>query len=389
MGLAVLEPPILHSAYGSRKKLVLPNRFLKEGSSGRLRELDGWRAVSVFLVILCHISNRYSQSIPHIPIVSLFLGFCGPLGVKIFFVISGFVICRLLIAEEARTGNISLKAFYCRRIFRILPPLFVYLSVVCSLYFLGFIQEHWKSILYGGLFLRDLHLGTEGWFAGHTWSLAVEEQFYLTFPTAFLVTPQRWRPRIFLGVFLACALWSISLGFSGSFDQLATFVRPGFSCISFGVLMALYEDQARRWASAIPWFAVALISLSVALHPVAAGTWETAIFDGLFVPPAIGLLLLFSLVHGSWLRSFLCSKPLQAIGITSYGIYLWQELFTGTAQHYLAAGQLIPRFFPLIFVVIPLSYFFIEKPAMQYGKLLSKQMIENYPRRYLSLHLSR
>lgn len=380
MDLSLPGPHILSSADGDRSTPGTSNLSRDTGRSGRLRELDGWRAISVLLVVLAHASSqhlRFVGFISRIPGAFGFIRFCGPLGVKTFFVISGFVICRLLIAEEARTGRISLKAFYYRRIFRILPPLYLYLGVLCLLFFFGLIHEHWKSILYAALFLRDVHIGAQTWFSGHTWSLAVEEQFYLTFPAALVMTPRRWRNRVFLGAFLACGMWNFSLVFSGWDSFISTDIRTGFACISFGVLMALHNERARRIANAVPWLVVALVAITLALHPVGMRTWKMAVYESLFVPPAIGILLLFSLDRGPWLRALLCSKPLQAIGITSYGIYLWQELFTGVMQNYSSAGQVIPRLLPLLFVVVPLSYILIEKPAMHYGKLLSSRTIEN------------
>ena len=67
------------------------------------------------------------------------------------------------------------------------------------------------------------------------------------------------------------------------------------------------------------------------------------------------------------------SKPLQAVGLTSYGIFLWQQLFTAPQKDFSRAGETIPLLFPLLCLVVPLSYFLIEKPAMQYGAYLSRR----------------
>lgn len=348
-----------------------------EAPAGRLRELDGWRAISVVLVVLAHLSTQHAYFVSRFHGLPAELRSFGPLGVKTFFVISGFVICRLLLVEEARNRTISLKAFYIRRIFRILPPLYLYLGVVCLLMLVHLIHEQLTGIFFASLFVRDVHLGPQTWFTGHTWSLAVEEQFYLTFPAALVLTPREWRNPAFLCAFLACGLWNFSLVFSGWESMISSDPRAGFACISFGVLMALHEKRARQLAHASPWPLVALAALILMTHPVASHTWQAALYDSLFVPPATGLLLLFSLDRGPRLRALLCSRPFQAVGVTSYGIYLWQELFTGEMQQYSAAGQIIPRLLPLLFVVIPLSYILLEKPAMQYGKLLSRRTTEN------------
>lgn len=351
---------------------------ISAGGEKRLRELDGWRAVSVFLVIVHHLGwYQYPGLVHHASRLGHVIHYAGALGVKTFFVISGFVICRLLILEETRSGAVSLLAFYYRRIFRILPPLYVYLAALLLLLASGMIHESWRAILAGGLFLSDIHFLPPSWFVGHTWSLAVEEQFYLVFPTTWVLTPQRWRGKVFGGIFFVCVAWNLSLVVTGWDSLVQTGTRAGFACISCGVLMAIYEKQVRGMAARVPAIVVALAALALLLHPVAYNSWQEATYDGLFVPPVLGLILMYSLERGPWLKAFLCSAPMQAIGLTSYGIYLWQQLFTAPLENYAGAGAAIRFLLPLLAVIVPVSYFFIEKPAMRYGKMLSRQAREN------------
>jgi peptidoglycan/LPS O-acetylase OafA/YrhL len=348
---------------------------------GRLRELDGWRAVSVLLVIVDHFFwFHYPQLMPHSAVLRHMINYTGAVGVKTFFVISGFVICRLLIAEEQRFGSVSLKGFYYRRIFRILPPFYLYLATISLLLFFGLIHENWAAILTSGLFLANIHFLLPSWFVDHTWSLAVEEQFYLTFPAMWVLTRPRWRSRVFIGVVCLCVLWNLSLAFHGwTHSLIQTGTRAGFATICFGVLMAIHEERLRRMAAKIPVIVVILVAIMLMLRPVPYGTWMQALYDGLIFPPAIGLVLLYSLERGATLRAILCSKPMQAIGLTSYGIYLWQQLFTAPAEYYAGIGQISPLFLPLLFVVVPFSYIVLEKPAMRYGKALSKRTREQTP----------
>lgn len=360
---------------------------LDNGRERRLRELDGWRAVSVLLVILHHIcSYQHHRLLSHFAGTDHVVLYCGLLGVKTFFVISGFVICRLLISEESRYGSVSLKAFYYRRMFRILPPFYVYLATLSVLLCIGLIHEDWRSIVGSGLFLFDLNVTSHSWFVGHTWSLAVEEQFYLIFPGIWVLTPKRWRSLVFLGAFLLCAAWNLSADYT-SWDALTSSnTRTGFACIACGVLMAIHERRARSMANGVPALIVALVALALLLHPLGSDGWQAGLYESLLVPPAIGLVLLFSMGRGPWLRAFLRSKPLQAIGLTSYGIYLWQQPFTAPKTYLSAGGQIIPYFsaagqiitllLPLLCLIVPLSYFLIEKPAMRYGKFLSRRTRE-------------
>lgn len=164
-------------------------------NQNHIRGLDGWRAVSVLLVIVHHLFiYRFPLMILGHPALADFCANAGPLGVRIFFVISGFVICRLIISEDLRFGSISIKGSYYRRIFRILPPLYLFLATLVVHQAAGLISAGWKAIVVAGLFLTNLQPGSCSWFAGHTWSLAVEEQFYLIFPTLVHVPPLAENP---------------------------------------------------------------------------------------------------------------------------------------------------------------------------------------------------
>src|SRR5689334_14287534 len=112
-------------------------------SNNRIEVLDGWRAVSVSLVILSHAlmysglqladMESFSARKIYLPLIESL----GGLGVDVFFVISGFVICRGFLKEIGETGRVSLLAFYVRRFFRILPPLVIYLAALVTLAWLG------------------------------------------------------------------------------------------------------------------------------------------------------------------------------------------------------------------------------------------------------------
>jgi peptidoglycan/LPS O-acetylase OafA/YrhL len=99
--------------------------------------------------------------------------FNGNRGVSVFFVISGFLITSLLLKEEQVTGQISIQAFYIRRVFRILPPFWIFLVVVAVLWKSGTIETSWANLGIAFTFLRDYISGD--WWTGHSWSLSVEE----------------------------------------------------------------------------------------------------------------------------------------------------------------------------------------------------------------------
>jgi len=356
---------------------------LKGNTGQRIPELDGLRAVSVSLVLLYHIwSLQYATLVPHIRLLSRVINNCGDLGVKTFFVISGFVICRLLIAEESSYGSVSLKGFYYRRIFRILPPLYFYLCMLALLLSLGAIRERWSAIMSSSLFLCDLNTPSHrSWYVGHTWSLAVEEQFYLIFPPLWILTSKPWKSRIFFGLFFLCTAWNLTVLFTGWNGLLVSRAVEGFACISCGVLMAIHEQRGRRLAASVPAFLAALTALMLFVHLVVSPDWQVQLYEGLIMPPAIGLLLLFSLGSGARLRALLCSPPVQAVGLTSYGIYLWQQFFSAPKEYFAGSGTVVPFLLPLLCVIVPISYILVEQPAMRYGRFLSERARRSGPAR--------
>jgi peptidoglycan/LPS O-acetylase OafA/YrhL len=339
---------------------------------GRLKELDGWRAVSVMLVVAYHMAVfQYARILaPHRHLAPAF-NELGALGVKAFFVISGFVICRLLIFEELRYGSASLKGFYLRRVLRILPPFYLYVATVSLLLSIGLINDTWRGLLNGALFLYDIFPALRGsWFIGHAWSLAVEEQFYLIFPVLWVLTRGIGRNFIFPAIFCLIVAWNVFAAVSGRDQFTLPSARAGFACICCGVLMANFEAGARRIARAIPAVVVTPVALLLFWHPIDHSDWRSALYESVFMPLAISLVLLFSLERGELLRRFLCWKPVQAVGLTSYGIYLWQQLFTAPSRFFTASGQRIGFLLPLLLLIVPLSYRFIEKPAMKLGSSL-------------------
>jgi peptidoglycan/LPS O-acetylase OafA/YrhL len=345
-------------------------------TEGRLRELDGWRAISVLLVIAHHLGTYQYGSIvaPHLRTAAIFSNI-GPLGVKVFFVISGFVICRLLILEEQRDNNISLRGFYIRRVFRILPPLYLYLALLGLLIAFGLIHETWSGICSSVFFLYDFvptMLG--GWSVGHTWSLAVEEQFYLTFPILWVLTRKIGRGRFFLGIFCLLAAWNLWAALANWNQITVPSTRAGYACICCGVVLACFENHARGFGRKIPPLAAAGTALILLWRPAGFSTWRSALYESVFMPLAIGTMLVFSLECKLGLRTVLCWKPMQAIGLSSYGIYLWQQLFTAPTKFYTATGRPIQFLLPLLLVIVPLSYFLVERPLMRLGRSVASRV---------------
>ena len=149
---------------------------------GYLPALDGLRAIAIILVMLTHANFQ--------------LGANGILGVDMFFALSGFLITTLLLEENESNTKISLAGFYVRRAFRLFPALYIMLFVIfCyALFFTSTVTEKiiiFSEIKAAGLYLYNISWNwgwaTEGLLLAHTWSLAVEEQFYLLWPLIFII----------------------------------------------------------------------------------------------------------------------------------------------------------------------------------------------------------
>jgi peptidoglycan/LPS O-acetylase OafA/YrhL len=348
----------------------------QEKITGRIRELDGWRALSASMVLIGHfLGYQHTQKISHYPLLVSTVFHMSFLGVQIFFVISGFVICRLLLREESRHGAFSLKAFYVRRVCRIVPPFYLYLATVSLLGWLGLLEITGTQVAKAGFFLADFRSLSASWITGHSWSLAVEEQFYLFFPPALWLTPRRWRAAVGSGICVVCIASILLISFTKWNATVSAGVMEGFLCISCGVMTALHEDKVRAVARKIPAFVVLLLAAMLMLHTFAdLNEWKAALYQVLAVPPAIVLVLFFTVEQQSWLRSVLLTRPIQGIGLTSYALYLWQQLFMGRPEVYFGAGHFIPLLSPLLCVIVPLSWFLIEKPAMRLGASLSRRL---------------
>ena len=179
--------------------------------------LDGWRAISIAMVIVGH-------ALPNTPHVSLL----GALGVNIFFAISGYLICTLLLKEYERNGSISLGGFYTRRVFRILPPAMAYLGVLLLLR-LAPVSDIARCLLFAANYSV-----LKSYYVGHFWSLSMEEHFYLFWPTALTLLRPR-RAAIFAAVAIPVLLcwreWALTHAIGGVFYhrtdiRLDAFFRP-------------------------------------------------------------------------------------------------------------------------------------------------------------------
>jgi peptidoglycan/LPS O-acetylase OafA/YrhL len=350
---------------------------MTERTQGRIRELDGWRGISILLVLSQHLViyafpslSQRSKLIYHL------FGVAGGFGVRIFFTISGFVITRQLCLEEAERGKISLKGFYTRRLFRILPVFYCVLATIAVFSWLRWTPTPAGTIVTAALFLKDLKSPTLDWFVGHSWSLAVEEQFYLVFPLLWVLIPKHRRPVAFLIVLAAFIAWSICTSWHSLADLLNPAAILGFCCICAGALIAVLYEPICGFVVRVPSWIVWPIALFLLTRPYPDGPASES-FYSLAVPFGVGLMLMHPILVRSPVTALLNSPLLQKIGMISYSAYLWQQIFTASSDLY--GSPAVSRIFHLGILLLPLiayaSYRFIEKPTMRIGRRMSTKWV--------------
>lgn len=309
----------------------------KKQSVEHRKEIDGLRAIAILSVVFCHAG------------FSLFGG--GFVGVDVFFVISGYLITSI-VHRELRDGNFSLRRFYERRARRILPALFLVMLLTLPMAWLwlwpGDFRDFAKSLVYVVLFASNVHFHNEiGYFAPdvdlrpllHTWSLGVEEQYYILFPLLLMLCWQlrrAWLPWLLL--LLALTSLGIAQYRLTSFPEATFYLLPTRAWeLLIGAIYAVVSVEhhplahiSARLRNQLGMLGLALISVPVVLYS------PHTPFPGLAaLPPTLGTVLVIAMATpdtlvGRWLST----RTILTIGLASYSIYLWhQPIFAFVRYH--------------------------------------------------------
>ena len=310
----------------------------KSASLARISSLDGLRALSIFLVIALHTVQRYAIDHPLSWIWTAI--FNGESGVFIFFEISGFLITSLLLDEHHKRGSISLSGFYVRRAFRILPPLYLYIGIVVILGLFGRLAITRIDVVSALFFFHNFKATDVAWSLEHLWSISVEEQFYLVWPTVLVLCIRRagQAGRIAASIFPCCVIlispiFRVLLSRSASpalHHAGVNFFK--FDFIMFGCLVALLQHTERfeslyRAATRIWWLAPVVMAASSVLTARYQNYYDLTVgytING----AAIAVFLLWCIRNpNSVVGRVLNWKPIVQIGVLSYSIYIWQTMF--------------------------------------------------------------
>jgi peptidoglycan/LPS O-acetylase OafA/YrhL len=350
--------------------------------------LDGLRGLAVLAVIAYHAGVPFAQR-------------GGAIGVTLFFVLSGYLITTLLLREIAASSRVRLVNFYARRALRLLPAMVLVVAAV-SVYAVWFApagqgDQHLRAVPYVLLYLGNWYRAFHGFGSlgalDHTWSLSVEEQFYLLWPPVVVVVllaarvRRRWRVRLLavalvgsvLPLVVRLLLWA---GPATSGARVYNGTDTIADALMMGCALALCMDLAagpgagrpgadrlRRALRLAFWPATALL-VADAVFRLGGHSRAAVTFDLLWGPTVFGLASAVVVGHVV-VRSPAALRwaPLRAVGLISYGLYLWHypllRIVAARAAdgHASAGGRLLAVV--LAFLAAVLSYALVERPLLR------------------------
>lgn len=354
----------------------------------RIKSLDGLRAFSIGLVIASHLLGTRGF-FPNTGLANTFE--LGELGVRIFFVISGFLITSILMRELDLTGRIRLTKFYFRRTLRIFPAYYAFLLILILLSFAGGPQMTAADSLHALTYTSNYY-PHRSWNIAHTWSLSVEEQFYLLWPLTLVISGKRKALyiaaalivllpllRLLMWQFLASPTLEIGIRFETIADSIAT------GCILAGL---------RDWLTNQKLYNRILNSRLILFAPIAI-----LIANAFHDRPRLSFLFGFTVMNIGiavcidWcLRNpigkigrVLNSRAMVFIGVMSYSVYLWQQIFLNRYS-----DSIMCRFpLNLVFAVSAalLSFWLIERPGLAIRQRLEPSLFSYIPAKVMVLPL--
>jgi len=330
-------------------------RLAKALRAKHIPKLDGLRALSALLVMLYH----FGYPIP--------AGF----GVTCFFVISGFLITWLLLEERDKTGGTSLKGFYIRRAFRIFPAFYVYWALSVAYKVIWHRPLLWgqavSSFFYVCNYYQGLNAYPESGFS-RTWSLGVEEQFYLLWPFLFMkLREPRQLLRVLLGIIAAIWVYRLGLYFAGVHEY---YLYTAFECradsifVGCALAVALRQRLLDAWVGRLcrHWtrllVTVGCLGLSLVFHHAYGSNYRDPVAH--LVEPVLFAILIVQMIGIQWRPlELLDARPVRFLGLISYSTYLYHGVVP------------IPASAPVVLKLIPAyvmaagSYLGVEKPFLR------------------------
>ena len=300
----------------------------------------------------------------------------GDTGVRVFFVLSGFLITTLLITEHARTGRVDIFRFYVRRCFRIFPAFYLYLGVLLVLSVSGWITLRSGDLAKAALYVVDYFpWNSTSNFVRHIWSLSVEEQFYLIWPVTICVLGLRRAKWVALASIVISPVWRIAvlhwfpvfnLTLPRRFDCISDALATGCLLACLHPFLATLDPYRRmlqsRWMHVLP--IAVLLAAATSFHPhIYYGFLESVMNLG------IALYMHYCIFHPPRILNI---AMVRWLGLMSYSIYLWQQLFCAPNEGLIRLAWYAAV--PLTLGAASLSYYLVEHPMQRLGHRLTARI---------------
>ena len=293
----------------------------------------------------------------------------GGSGVQIFFTLSGFLITFLLLKEREKNGRISIKKFYIRRFLRLFPPQFIFLVMASIAMIFGKIDAAPLGLVFSFFYSynylpKNLYTGE----LGHTWSLALEEQFYLVWPFILQFIRRKSVTLLLISIILIiCLMAQIGLArwtFDDAYRSSLWFI-PAVAPILIGALIAYVHFNFNVQKLFSKWYFL-LIGLLIYAYPLYVPI-DWIFYKFIVQAIGIGLVLVWMVLNQeSFLIKILNIKPLNYIGKISYGLYVYQGFFLRTGPSDEWWMQTPPVNIILVISIAVVSYQFVELPISRY-----------------------
>lgn len=338
--------------------------------------LDGLRAFSIAVVISAHCFFEIGRGSGTRTTSAVAL--LGQFGVDVFFVISGFLITHLLLLELDASGTVSLRRFYLRRFFRIFPPFYVYLGVLVILWAARVVSLNLHSIIRAATYTQNYNLGSSDWLVQHCWSLSLEEQFYVLWPPCLALFGRKKCTILAFGIIALSPLSRlISTYLAPAYRALeGHMLHTQLDTIMFGCAIALVQnDEMFEWL--VKKFLRPPLLMLAAFLLLIASPILTVHFEARLIRPfgytliglCVSIILIYVVRNSTSLPGqVLNSRVIRHVGVISYSLYLWQQLFTGFRAVWFPINLL------MLLACAEASFFLVERPSYRLRDLLQSRL---------------
>jgi peptidoglycan/LPS O-acetylase OafA/YrhL len=339
---------------------------------GRIPCLDGMRALAVLLVVYAHASHTAGfPDLTGFPSLRL-----GHLGVEAFLVVSGFLITTLLLREIHRTGQLNVPKFCLARILKIYPPLVCLLGVLVLLKLIGLMDLRWRDLLSAATFTTNF-VAHPAWPVGHTWTLSIQEHFYLAWPLVLATCSLGRSRKLICACIGGCLLLRCGIAlFWPRLEHVAhcwTFARADGVAIGCLLAFAAYEPAWRERLNRLvhDYRCLLLVAgLLVASRALSVASWRYWV--GLsFTVNSFGTLIGRCFNH----------RAAVALGSASFSLYVWQQLFLQPHRELWWCS--FPQNLLFVGLAALLGYQLIEKPIMNFKehKRVQARRADSHPKK--------